>query len=468
MAISSEIRQGHVLDVLRTLPSESVHMVVTSPPYWGLRDYGLEPQVWGGDDPTCEHEWREYDSRTYEPGQGREEMAKVWTTGGKPKAGTTELRHGMAVKQGECSRCHAWRGSLGLEPTPSLYVDHIVEIFREARRVLRDDGTCWVNLGDCYATGAGKVGDCPGGGGGAQGERFGEHHMPQTPDAKNPGAMVPRWQPNRMPLSGLKPKDLVMMPARVAMALQADGWYLRSDIIWAKPNPMPESVTDRPTKSHEYVFLLSKSASYYYDHAAILEPVKPESLERATYAPSSYAQTVHNLNGRRAADGTQANAEGRNRRSVWTIATQPYPDAHFATFPEALVRPCILAGTSERGVCAECRAPWQRVVERVDTGVRQNMADGWATHEGGHGLFHRDGREVGKSDQPVIALKTTGWRPTCAHASESVPARVLDPFCGSGTTLLVAQNLGRSAIGIDLSPAYVKLAEARLAQAALL
>ena len=198
------ILQGDALAVLRTLPAESVHCCVTSPPYFGLRDYGV-------------------------PGQ------------------------------------------IGLELSYPDYVARLLEVFREVRRVLRSDGTLWLNIGDSYATGAGKVGECPGGG--KQGERWkgyrgGHDASPKHAD----GAIGPMTQANRLPQPGLKPKDLMMIPARVALALQADGWYLRSDIIWAKPNPMPESVTDRPTKAHEYLFLLSKSERYFYDYEAIKEP----------------------------------------------------------------------------------------------------------------------------------------------------------------------------------------------------
>lgn len=196
------ILQGDCLDRLRELPDESVHCCVTSPPYWGLRDYG-------------------------------------------------------------CA------GQIGLEKTPQEYVAKMVEVFSEVRRVLRDDGTCWVNLGDCYATGAGRVGACPGGG--ERGAKWAGYRGDRDKDPKATG-IGPMTQPNRMPLPGLKPKDLVGIPWRVAFALQADGWYLRSDIIWHKPSPMPESVTDRPTKSHEYIFMLSKSERYAYDAEAIKEP----------------------------------------------------------------------------------------------------------------------------------------------------------------------------------------------------
>jgi DNA modification methylase len=239
----------------RTLPlvDGCVSCVVTSPPYWGLRDYGNAEQI-------------------------------------------------------------------GLEPTPEAYVAQLVAVFREVRRVLADDGTVWLNLGDSYvAHGSGQV--------------------PQTKQHQGSGFAGP----NRDGASGLEPKNLVGIPWRVAFALQADGWYLRSDIIWSKPNPMPESVTDRPTKAHEYIFLLAKAARYYYDAAAVAD----DSLE---FRRTPYRPRVDPARRKGAADGlidgvSQCGvSETRNKRSVWHVATQPYPDAHFATFPEALIEPCILAG----------------------------------------------------------------------------------------------------------------------------
>jgi DNA modification methylase len=279
---------GDALDVLRTLPADSVQCVVTSPPYWGLRDYGV-------------------------PGQ------------------------------------------LGLERTPEEYVSRVVAVFREVRRVLRVDGVLWLNLGDSYATGAGKVGDCPDGG--EQGDRWNGYCGCRGGSAKQPHTgnnIGPAIQPNRMPLPGLKPKDLVGIPWRVAFALQADGWWLRSDVIWAKPNPMPESVTDRPTKAHEYVFLMTKSERYAYHAKAIHEPLTESTLSMyAQAAPMTISgQFKGSPKDKRYQDeGKKINGSDlptvRNARTVWTIPTQPFPEAHFATFPEALVERCIAAGSCE-------------------------------------------------------------------------------------------------------------------------
>ena len=229
----------------------------------------------------------------------------------------------------------------------------MVEVFAAVRRVLRDDGVLWLNLGDTYATGGGKVGECPGGG--QQGERWKGNgrgvHTPEHSGKHGPvcEAMGPLTQPNRMPIAGLKPKDLCMIPARVALALQADGWWLRSDVIWAKPNPMPESVTDRPTRSHEYLFLLTKSERYYYDAQAIAETAEtagqPIKMADGWDTGEGGHGSFHRNGREKGKTNGVVQATTRNARSVWTIATQPYPQAHFATFPVELARRCILAGS---------------------------------------------------------------------------------------------------------------------------
>lgn len=270
----NKIYQGHCLEVLKTLPNESVNTVVTSPPYWGLRDYGVD-------------------------------------------------------------------GQIGLENSVEEYVSALVEVFRQIKRILKDDGTLWLNLGDAYA-GSGK---------GAWSEKNKQKHV-YVPDPKGNEVKI-----NNVP-SGLKPKDLIGLPWRVAFALQADGWYLRQDIVWSKPNPMPESVTDRPTKSHEYIFLLSKQPKYYYDHEAIKEPAVYGTLDvrgsRVAFGqPQKERRTDKprgSFDGKYGIDAFRAIRDKRNKRSVWTVTTKPLKEAHFAVYPEDLIEPCVLAGCPMDGI----------------------------------------------------------------------------------------------------------------------
>lgn len=253
--MSIRVLHGDCRTILATLPDASVQCCVTSPPYFGLRDYGVA-------------------------------------------------------------------GQIGLEASPDAYIAEMVAVFREVRRVLRDDGTLWLNLGDSYARG--------GRGGGMEGDRGDKQRS-------NQGALL---GPKKAP-DGFKPKDLMMMPARVALALQADGWWLRSDIIWTKPNPMPESVVDRPTSAHEHVFLLTKSARYYFDADAVREAgeMKPQNRFTDGKGPKAEGYAAH----RQPTGMTECIS--RNIRNVWTIATAPFPDAHFATFPPELAERCIKAGS---------------------------------------------------------------------------------------------------------------------------
>lgn len=342
---SFEIKHGDWLNILSNMPDESVYCCVTSPPYWGLRDYGV-------------------------PGQ------------------------------------------LGLERTPDEYVAKVVEGFREVRRVLRKDGTLWLNLGDTYA--GSRCGENKDG--------FTGRHVVETDTFVKSKREGKRWGGGDMACPGLKPKDLIGIPWRVAFALQADGWYLRQDIIWAKPNPMPESVTDRCTKAHEYLFLLSKSARYYFDQDAIREPFADSSIQRlaqdvenqagservpgktngpmkavglnanrSSYRPGSASSMNGGEHIAKSDAGLPLNPAGRNKRSVWEVTTQGYSEAHFATFPPKLVEPCILAGCPEGGT-------------------------------------------------------------------------VLDPFAGAGTTGLVALRLGRRFLGIELNQEYINMANRRITE----
>ena len=425
MTQPTRVLQGDVLTVLATLPADSVHCVVTSPPYWGLRDYGTGQ--WEGGSTECDHK---------KPGAN-----KVF---GNPEFNENRPSREQTDTVGyreSCGKCGATRTDqqIGLEPTPEAYVAKMVEVFREVRRVLRPDGTLWLNIGDSYNGSGGAGGDYADGG-------------LKDGQPKYPGRHI----------GTLKPKDLVGIPWRLAFALQADGWWLRSDIIWHKPNPMPESVTDRPTKAHEYVFLLTKAARYYYDAEAVKEAGNEPERVRGDFIGT----TQRKLAGRPVTEIATQTAS-RNLRDVWTIASQPYPEAHFATFPEALVERPILAGTSEKGCCAECGAPWERQVERgdlvADDGNQVRDLVQPVKRDGSLTAWSRPG---GKVDTVVpnhhVKTTTTGWRPTCTHEAAVVPCTVLDPFAGSGTTLAVARRLGRNGVGIELNPAYVKLVEKRL------
>jgi len=308
-----EILQGDVSERLDDIPDETVQCCVTSPPYWGLRDYGTA--TWEGGDAGCEHK---------PPNQPRTDRPRNGLTGGLEYMASQDASY-----KETCGKCNARRvdGQLGLEATPEEFIEKMVAVFREVRRVLRKDGTLWLNLGDSYASG-----------------EVGRHDV--RPGAVIGNAVVgagkftdgPRRQQKRPP--GLKPKDLVGIPWRVALALQADGWWLRQDIIWHKPNPMPESVTDRCTKAHEYLFLLTKSARYYYDAEAIAEATGRIGGASRAFGASKQVGTL-----RQDIGNTFVDTGTRNRRSVWTVPSAPYPEAHFATFPPALVEPCVLAGS---------------------------------------------------------------------------------------------------------------------------
>lgn len=341
--MSVKILIGDVRERLRELPDESVHCVVTSPPYWGLRDYGV-------------------------PGQ------------------------------------------LGLEATPEEHVRVMVEVFREVRRVMRSDGVLFLNYGDSY-----------------QG------------------------------------KQLLGMPWRIALALQADGWWLRSEIIWAKPNAMPESVTDRPAKSHEHLFLLAKSATYHYDADAVRQPHAAKTLTHRGRGTTGKLSSQDDFG--RVASGSWAknvpvraiDPRGCNLRDVWTIPTEPFPGRHFAVFPQALVEPCIKAGTSEHGCCSTCGAPWVRERDR-QPGLgdwTKDRTQSASTHPG-RSKRYREMMARGTSKQVEAPV------PGCDCAAAVVPCTVLDPFGGVGTVCLVADKLGRSAVLIELNPEYAAMAERRI------
>jgi DNA modification methylase len=312
--MSIKILQGSCLETLSSLEEKSVNTCVTSPPYWGLRDYGTGE--WVGGDPDCPH-------------MKKSKIGKNCITGHK---GMEEKGNvvGDAIYKSECADCGAVRkdDQLGLEETPEKFVENLVNVFREVRRVLRDDGTVWLNLGDSYYN-----------------YRSDGNQVKQTVASTRQDFL--ESSPHRSnKVKGLKQKDLIGIPWRVAFALQADGWYLRQDIIWHKPNPMPESVQDRCTKAHEYIFLLSKSPKYYYDNEAI----KEETLTQDNQNRDRDTTKLNNTPGRTKMAGLKTNNyETKNKRSVWSVSPIPYKEAHFATYPPELIKPCILAGCPEGG-----------------------------------------------------------------------------------------------------------------------
>lgn len=355
------IHEGDCRTVLDTLPDQSAQTCITSPPYWLMRDYGTAR--WEGGEPDCDHQAC--------PRQGK--------TGQRQ-----DRRYTAAIPYRDvCGKCGAARidRQMGLEESVEQFVAELVTVFRQVWRVLRDDGTLWLNLGDSYMAN-------PKGSTGARStlaDSRGNDRFPAGVEKRRSGA--------------LKRKDLIGLPWRVAFALQADGWYLRSDIIWAKPCQMPESVTDRPTRAHEYLFLLAKQRRYYYNADAIREPLRPKTY--TTYGiprrqpegdgtplvkSANWGRDVQVRKPRLRGDGESA---GANKRDVWTVAGQPFTGAHFATFPPKLIEPCVLAGCPESGT-------------------------------------------------------------------------VLDPFAGAGTTGMVALRHGRRFIGIELSPVYVAMARERI------
>ena len=430
-----EIIEGDVRKVLKTLDDESVQCVVTSPPYWGLRDYGTA--TWEGGDKDCEHTICD---GTYDP-----------------KKGTLIERPDRNADRSVCIQCGAKRidAQLGLENTPEEYVENLVSVFQEVKRVLRKDGTVWLNLGDSYFSK--PKSNYNGKSEGLQSKSYGTGETELG--YKKQGNKF-----KKLMSQGYKNKDLVGIPWRVALALQADGWYLRSDIIWAKGSCMPEPVTDRPTKSHEYIFLLTKSAKYYYDYEAIKEQGAYPAGTKG--AKGSVQRSSTNLVNSRPPEYKIYNGT-RNKRTVWTINPKPYREAHFATFPEELPETCIKAGTSKAGCCADCGAPVERITERQ---VGDDMS--WA----GRGPKNEALRATGKGDTRGTTMNigskedyyknqprnvTLAWEPSCNCNAERVPCIVLDIFAGSGTTLRVASKLGRKGIGIELNPEYIKILKKR-------
>ncbi len=371
------IHQGDALELARKMPSESVQVIVTSPPYWRMRDYGVE-------------------------------------------------------------------GQWGLENTVEEYVNRLVVLFRELRRVLRKDGTAWVNIGDTYV----------GGGHGSRGTASSVINGDRSKVVDSPEVT-----------GRLKRKDLALVPFRLAIGLQDDGWWVREAIIWSKPNGIPEPARGRPVHSHEYILLLARSEKYFYDGFAVRQPgaevtaSRYESARRNSYTfdPEVHKIPVGHGGVEMLARVAKAdNYDGMsNLRSVWSIAMEPYAGEHFAPFPSEIPRRAILAGTSARGACVACGAPWRRKIEAEGGTIGSTMFD--------HDI---DPMHEGRSQwigvkKGEYVVRDLGFEPGCACGAEVVPCVVLDPFAGSGTTLQVARELGRRSVGFELNPAYHKISESR-------
>jgi DNA modification methylase len=393
---------------------------------------------------------RDYQTGTWDGG----DAACDHKPASKFRSGSTTLEQGedyaamaYGVYRDVCGKCGAKRidRQIGLEATPEAWLATMVQVFREVKRVLRPDGVCWVNCGDSY-----------------------------------------------------QDKQLQMMPARLAIALQADGWWLRNMLPWIKRSAMPESVNDRPASAVEYVFMFSKSSRYHYDNEAVRRAHQDQNVVNGKYTKN--ALSADDYEARKWTDRSDGfarppmtmrdreyNPAGRNFRNsdlfydslkaphglitngdgepiALDVNPAPMKRAHFATFPPKLITPLIRASTSERGCCAECGAPWVRQTEKRDTGRKQKMPDGMATYAGDHGSIHRDGREAGAPGQPVMASVTTGWTPGCDHDAAVVPCVVLDIFGGSGTVGLVCDRLQRDALLIDLNGDYAAMSVERVTE----
>lgn len=460
---------GHVLEQLRAIPKATFHAILTSPPYFGLRTYGTAGQIWGGD-PAHPHDW----SLT-PPRRGKWGKFAGGTIRGADGSKATDAAVACDAGTGEICSCGAWRGELGAEPEPELYVAHVGEIADELYRVLRPDGAFWLNIGDTWnaaspvRVNAGKKwqrADEPG-------------YTPFSAQLTRPARTRP---------GGAKLKDLFGVPWLLAFELRRRGWYVRSEVIWAKPNPMPESVRDRPTNSHEHLFLLTKRRRYWYDAEEVAEPIAASTAARARFhypnpvdnpntsskwgadssrafpaiarqlAPSTARSVLEGYDGkaskdygsagaqdpsavkRRIVEGKRARAERgeplvANLQSVWTIPTQPYRGAHFATYPERLVWTALATVAPRFGVCVRCGAPWARRLHRGE-----------------------ERRRLGTYSAPL---------PGCKHAEGTEAALVLDPFAGSGTTLKIARLRHLRSVGIELSERSANLARDRAGHADL-
>jgi DNA modification methylase len=444
---TAEIYQGHVIEVLRSLPAELVNVVVTSPPYFGLRQYKGEQEIIWNDNEHCEHLWETKASVSHNA------------------LGETSALHGkvsQAVKvnghHSTCLTCGATKCAFGHELTPIEYVDHTIEILREIKRVLRRDGVVWYNIGDSYAENS----------------------------------------------YGIKPGNMCLIPFEVAKRAREDGWFVRMMVIWNKVSTMPESVSGwrwekhrirangakyldcpgcekcnphggyilrrgswRPTRSYEYILMMTKEDDYYGDPEPVREPLKESSIKRIKYgwhgnreSPGFAQYGDLEVMGDRFAPSS-----GRNVRAVWSFPTESSKYSHRAPFPKELPKRCILSSISQKGYCPKCGAPWARVIEKGEIIPQLKNVKYEDRDYGGNQGYYGDGEYLGIIQHEI---KTVGWKPTCDCGIEKTkPGVVLDPFAGTGTTLVVAKELGLKSIGIDISEEYCEMIKRRIEGIAL-
>ena len=492
--MATRILVGNNMIKMRELEDESIDCIVTSPPYFGLRDYGTGK--WEGGDPNCDHVANSKATKV----QGNPEFNKnrpsreetkykgyyeaicpkcnaikidyVWGGDEKcehewSKAPPRRKRHPNDHTKGtlnqiasaphlketdSCHKCGGWMGGYGLESTPDQYIKNTLLIFDELHRVLKPQGTVWWNIGDSYAMKSSAWGGSRG----------------HNSILKGTGLADKQRRTGVCP-DKLKSKDLMMIPARVAIAVAEHGWYLRSEIIWHKPNPMPESVKDRPTSAHEKIYLFAKNRKYYYDADAIREPQKQDSIARAgrdywdtnKIEAGQYAipnvESAKKLNQKVLDTVEEGKIPMANKRNVWTVTTKPFRGAHFAVFPPDLIEPCIKAGTSEYGCCSKCGNPYVRNNEVTSVPQRTTRDNMVGVIPGRNKKSRMNSKEM-----ESLVREDKGWVATCKCNAEVKKSVVLDPFGGSGTTGLVANNLGRDAVLIELNKDYVDIAKKRL------
>lgn len=404
---------GDARQRLAEQPENFYHACATSPPYLGIRCYGTDPVVWGGNS-ACVHRWQ-----VPEPPR-RARWGNTETLSAKQRSNRGALANVEALELRcgcFCAACGAWKGELGSEPTPELFVEHLVEGFAAVRRVLRPDGTLWVNLDDSYAS----------------------HWPSNRPDVMGQGSMPDGTRQARPPRmgEGIQEQELMGVPWMFAFAMRRAGWRIRAAVTWVKRSTMPESCRDRPSSVSELIFQFTQAEEYYYDLDAVREP------------------------------------SGAQLRNVWTLGPEPSPSSHTATFPSEIPDRIILLSTSQHGVCGGCGAPYRRIVQKGESEAGRRKQCGADARGEYHGQDRKDyalsgAPNPGDAKSSILdgmrTRETTGWARSCRCATtQVVPARVLDPFSGSGTTVARAKALGRQADGCEINPQYAADSRARIA-----